>query len=91
LVTEAAMTLFLVETAVGFDEPTAVAATILTRLATLWFAVVLGMGALLRLRLRHGEVSEVLDGDDRRLDPPGLATPSGRVDRRLDGIRSEEE
>jgi len=50
LVTEAAMTWFLVESARGVDEPTAVAATILTRLATLWFAVVLGLIALTILR-----------------------------------------
>lgn len=50
VVTEAAMTWFLVEAARGVDEPTAVAATILTRLATLWFAVVLGLIALAVLR-----------------------------------------
>lgn len=43
LVTEATMTLFLVEASRGVDQPTAVAATILTRLATLWFAVILGL------------------------------------------------
>lgn len=53
LVTEAAMTLFLVEAARGVDEPTAAAATILTRLATLWFAVVIGAAALAWLRRRH--------------------------------------
>jgi len=50
LVTEAGMTLLLVQSASGVDEPTAVAATILTRLATLWFAVVLGVAALALLR-----------------------------------------
>lgn len=50
VVTEAAMTWFLVESARGVDEPTAVAATILTRLATLWFAVLLGLLALSILR-----------------------------------------
>lgn len=64
LVTEAAMTLLLVESSVGFDEPTAVAATILIRLATLWFAVLLGLGALLLLRLRDTGVSVVLDRAD---------------------------
>lgn len=50
LVTEATMTLFLVQSSRGVDEPTAVAATILTRLATLWFAVVIGLVALAILR-----------------------------------------
>ena len=64
LVTEAAMTLLLVQSSVGFDEPTAIAATILTRLATLWFAVLLGLAALLRLRLRYQNVGQVLDRVD---------------------------
>src|SRR5262249_15132984 len=42
LVTEASMTLFLVASAQGLDRPAAVGATILTRLCTLWFAVILG-------------------------------------------------
>lgn len=50
LVTEAGMTLMLVRVAGGFDEATAVAATILTRLATLWFAVLIGIAALWLLR-----------------------------------------
>ena len=50
LVTEASMTLFLVEASRGVDQPTAVAATILTRLATLWFAVAIGLLALAVLR-----------------------------------------
>jgi uncharacterized membrane protein YbhN (UPF0104 family) len=37
-----AMTLLLVKNAVGVDRGTATTATILTRLATLWFAVLLG-------------------------------------------------
>ncbi len=45
-VTEGAMTLMLVQGAHGVDGPTAAAATILTRLATLWFAVGLGVIAL---------------------------------------------
>lgn len=64
LVTEAAMTLLLVQSSIGFDEATAVAATILTRLATLWFAVVLGLGALLVLRLRYQNVEGVLNRVD---------------------------
>jgi uncharacterized protein (TIRG00374 family) len=52
LVTEASMTLLLVESASGLDQATAVGATILTRLCTLWFAVVLGLVALAWLRRR---------------------------------------
>jgi glycosyltransferase 2 family protein len=54
-VTEASMTLLLVKSATGVDQPTAVAATILTRLCTLWFAVVLGLVAIAVLR-RRGKV-----------------------------------
>jgi uncharacterized protein (TIRG00374 family) len=46
LVTEASMTLLLINSADGVDQATAVAATILTRLCTLWFAVLLGVVAL---------------------------------------------
>jgi uncharacterized protein (TIRG00374 family) len=52
LVTEAGMTLLLVEAASGVDRATAAAATILTRLATLWFAVGLGLVALALFRRR---------------------------------------
>jgi uncharacterized protein (TIRG00374 family) len=45
-VTEGAMTLLLVEHAAGVDRGTATAATILTRLATLWLAVAIGFVAL---------------------------------------------
>lgn len=64
LVTETAMTLLLVEASVGLDQPAAIAATILIRLATLWFAVLLGLGALLLLRLRGDDISQVLDRAD---------------------------
>jgi uncharacterized membrane protein YbhN (UPF0104 family) len=50
LVTEASMTLLLVEWAHGLDRPAAVAATIVTRLCTLWFAVLLGLVAFAALR-----------------------------------------
>jgi glycosyltransferase 2 family protein len=46
VVTEASMVLLLVRAAGGLDEPAAVAATILIRLCTLWFAVLLGLIAL---------------------------------------------
>jgi uncharacterized protein (TIRG00374 family) len=45
-VTEGAMTLLLVEASRGIDQPSAAAATIHTRLATLWFAVGLGVLAM---------------------------------------------
>jgi len=55
-VTEASMTLLLVSSGSGIDQPTAVAATILTRLCTLWFAVLLGLVALAFLRRRNNKV-----------------------------------
>ena len=61
IVTEAAMTMFLVEAARGVDEPTAAAATILTRLATLWFAVLLGVAAMTWLRRRMPTAAGALD------------------------------
>jgi glycosyltransferase 2 family protein len=51
-VTEGAMTFALVSGAAHFDRATAVAATLLTRLATLWFAVLLGIGFLGLARAR---------------------------------------
>jgi uncharacterized protein (TIRG00374 family) len=51
-VTEGAMTLALVEGAAKLERSTAVAATLLTRLATLWFAVVIGVGFLAIARRR---------------------------------------
>ena len=49
--TEAVMILLL--TVVGSDTPTAVAATLICRLATLWFAVLIGILALAVVELRH--------------------------------------
>ncbi|MEP6866737.1 MAG: lysylphosphatidylglycerol synthase transmembrane domain-containing protein [Deltaproteobacteria bacterium] len=51
-VTEGAMTLALVSGAAHFDRASAVAATLLTRLATLWFAVILGIAFLALARRR---------------------------------------
>jgi glycosyltransferase 2 family protein len=53
-VTEGAMTLWLVRGATRLDRSTALDATLLTRLATLWFAVLLGLVclALARRRIR---------------------------------------
>ncbi len=68
VVTEAAMTWFLVESARGVDEPTAVAATILTRLATLWFAVVLGLMALSILRKVAPSSERALENTEKAAD-----------------------
>ncbi len=64
LVTEAAMTAMLVQSARGVDEPTAAAATILTRLATLWFAVLLGVLALSALRRRTPSAGRALEASE---------------------------
>ena len=45
-VTEGAMTLLLVQSAHGLDTATAIAASVLCRLATLWFGVVVGLGGM---------------------------------------------
>lgn len=76
LVTEATMTVFLVKSARGLDEATAVAATILTRLATLWFAVGLGICAFLWLRrivpaLRGAEDLATAPGERSGRQGPG--------------------
>ena len=64
LVTEAGMTLFLVESAHGVGRGAAAAATILTRLATLWFAVALGLAALAVFRrLAPAATAEALERD----------------------------
>jgi uncharacterized protein (TIRG00374 family) len=59
-VTEGAMTLLLVQGSHGVDAATAAAATILTRLATLWFAVGLGVGAMAVARRRVPEETAIL-------------------------------
>jgi uncharacterized protein (TIRG00374 family) len=51
-VTEGAMTVMLVDAASHVDSATALDATLLTRFATLWFAVVLGLGFLATARAR---------------------------------------
>jgi uncharacterized protein (TIRG00374 family) len=51
-VTESAMVVWLVRGATGLDRSAAVDATLLTRLATLWFAVGLGLICLARARRR---------------------------------------
>jgi len=47
----------------GMTMPVAIAATVFIRLATLWFAVILGLMAL--IRSRHGEVSADTDNRGR--------------------------
>ena len=59
-VTEGAMTLLLVQGSHGVDAATAAAATILTRLATLWFAVGLGVIAMAMARRRVPEETAIL-------------------------------
>src|SRR4029079_9943965 len=51
-VTEGAMTVALVEGAAKLDGSTALTATLLTRLATLWFAVIIGVVFLAIARRR---------------------------------------
>lgn len=57
-VTEGAMTMLLVSGSAGLDRGAALDATLLTRLATLWFAVFLGLGCLAlarrRVQMRQG-------------------------------------
>jgi uncharacterized protein (TIRG00374 family) len=63
IVTDAGMT-WLLQSVHGADQATAAAATILTRLATLWFAVVIGLIALAMLRRHAPAAARTLDGDD---------------------------
>jgi uncharacterized protein (TIRG00374 family) len=51
-ITEGAMTLLLVQSAQGLDTPTAIAASVLCRLATLWFGVAIGLVAMAWTRRR---------------------------------------
>jgi uncharacterized protein (TIRG00374 family) len=70
LVTEASMTLFLVQSSGGVDQPTAVAATILTRLATLWFAVLIGLAALAILYRVAPDAARALRASDPAAPAP---------------------
>jgi uncharacterized protein (TIRG00374 family) len=78
LVTEATMTLFLVQASRGVDQPTAVAATILTRLATLWFAVILGLIALAVFRRLMPAAGRAVqgEGEDEGEAPPAESPPA---------------
>lgn len=64
IVTEASMVLLLVASARGLDQPAAVAATIVTRLCTLWFAVLLGLGAFAWLRRAFPSAAPALAAQD---------------------------
>jgi glycosyltransferase 2 family protein len=61
-ITEGAMTLWLVRGATRLDRSTALDATLLTRLATLWFAVLLGLACLALARRRIRARSETPRG-----------------------------
>lgn len=67
-VTEGSMTLLLLRSASGLGRSGAVAATVLIRLCTLWFGVVLGFAALGVLKLRSGVR---LPTQDDSMGPPG--------------------
>jgi uncharacterized protein (TIRG00374 family) len=67
-VTEGAMTLALVQGASKLDASTALAATLLTRLATLWFAVLLGVILLAEARRR---IANRVPDEGHAPDPPG--------------------
>lgn len=58
-VTEASMTMLLVHGASHLDRATALDATLLTRLATLWFAVALGLVCLAIARVRISKLARV--------------------------------
>jgi uncharacterized protein (TIRG00374 family) len=77
-VTEGGMTLLLVQASRGVDQPAAAAATILTRLATLWFAVGIGLIAMAVARRMTG--STPLEAPDPTHgptsgDPPAILPP----------------
>jgi uncharacterized protein (TIRG00374 family) len=70
-VTEGAMTLLLVQSGQGITTAVAVAATILIRLATLWFGVFVGLVALGRVRKRiAAQVHDREAGAKLGLAPP---------------------
>ncbi len=74
-VTEGAMTLLLVENASGVDPGTATAATILTRLATLWLAVAIGFVALGLARRRAPDAGVEPAVPDAPHDPDAGPAP----------------
>jgi uncharacterized protein (TIRG00374 family) len=42
----------------GIDPTTAIAATLICRIAALWYSIALGLGIVLRLELRSGRAQE---------------------------------
>jgi uncharacterized membrane protein YbhN (UPF0104 family) len=77
LVTEASMTLLLVQASSGMDQTTAVAATILTRLATLWLAVAIGVVAMAVLRRVAPDALRTLDAHAPQ--PAGTPQPDANA------------
>lgn len=76
-VTEGGMALLLVRLARGLDSSAAVAATLLIRIATLWFAVLLGIAALILFqRVRRVQVN--LDELRRPAPPPPAESTAPR-------------
>jgi uncharacterized protein (TIRG00374 family) len=68
-VTEGAMILLLVESASRLERATAFDATLLTRLATLWFAVVLGLVCLAAARRKIARAGAPDPAPDRAPEP----------------------
>ncbi|WP_428268423.1 lysylphosphatidylglycerol synthase transmembrane domain-containing protein [Haliangium sp.] len=69
VVTEASMILLLVQASRGMDHTAAAAATILIRLATLWFAVLIGLVALAVLRRVAPAAARALDRAESEPEP----------------------
>ncbi len=72
-VTEGAMTILLVQGVAHIDQPTALDATLLTRLATLWFGVLLGLVFLSVARARIARMAARVAAKS----PPPSQAPSG--------------
>jgi len=60
-VTDASMPLLLVRLSNSISENVAIAATMITRVATLWFAVIVGVvSILIYQRISHKKISEIV-------------------------------
>lgn len=78
LVTEASMVVLLVRKAQGLDKAAAVAATLIVRLCTLWFAVVIGFLALALFRKLYPEAASHaahVPGSERTPSPDQPSEP----------------
>ncbi|MBI4510380.1 MAG: flippase-like domain-containing protein [Deltaproteobacteria bacterium] len=69
IMTEASMLVLLMRWVPGIDKPAAVAATLLIRLCTLWFAVVLGLFAVMALRRAFPSTARAMSGVGSERDP----------------------